>query len=128
MPGINDILAAAQDLRGPASVDAALQSFDLSGPSPLQGVGAVPQVPQAPIPASGVPGTPAVAPQVPAQAPTPTPTGLSLDAETRLALITRLDSLKNSLLSTPTLDPELIGEISSISELINPEQTGVPLV
>lgn len=125
MPGINDILAAAQDIRGPASIDAALQSFDTSGPSPLQGVGPVPQVP---MPASGVPGTPAVAPALPAQAPQPTPTGLSLDAETRLALITRLDSLKNSLLSTPTIDPELIGEISSISELINPEQTGVPLV
>lgn len=127
MPGINDILAAAQDLRGPASVDAALQSFDLSGPSPLQGVGAAPQVVQVGASASGIPGTPAVAPQVPV-APQPTPTGLSLDAETRLALITRLDSLKNSLLSTPTIDPELVGEISSISELINPEQTGVPLV
>lgn len=126
MPGINDILAAAQDIRGPASIDAALQSFDTSGPNPLQGVGAVPQVP---MPASGVPGAPAVAPApAPTQAPQPTPTGLSLDAETRLALISRLDSLKNSLLSTPTIDPELIGEISSISELINPEQTGVPLV
>lgn len=124
MPGINDILAAAQDIRGPASIDAALQSFDTSGPSPLQGVGPVPQAPQV----SGVPGTPAVAPAMPAQVPQPTPTGLSLDSETRLALISRLDSLKTSLLSTPTIDPELIGEISSISELINPEQTGVPLV
>lgn len=124
MPGINDILAAAQDIRGPASIDAALQSFDTAGPSPLQGVGPAPQVPQV----SGVPGTPAVAPAMPAQVPQPTPTGLSLDSETRLALISRLDSLKNSLLSTPTIDPELIGEISSISELINPEQTGVPLV
>lgn len=123
MPGINDILAAAQDIRGPASIDAALQSFDTSGPSPLQGVGPVPQALQA----SQVPGAPAVVPAMPAQAPQPTPTGLSLDSETRLALISRLDSLKNSLLSTPTIDPELIGEISSISELINPEQTGVPL-
>ena len=127
MPGINDILAAAQDIRGPASVDAALQSFDLSGPSPLQGVGPVPQAPAIPTVPSGVPGAPAVAP-VPTPAPQPTPTGLSLDSETRLALISRLDSLKASLLSTPTLDPELVGEISSISELINPEQTGVPLV
>ena len=125
MPGINDILAAAQDIRGPASVDAAMQSFDLSGPSPLQGVGPVPQAPAVPTVPSGVPGTPAVAP---APASQPTPTGLSLDSETRLALISRLDSLKASLLSTPTLDPELVGEISSISELINPEQTGVPLV
>ena len=125
MPGINDILAAAQDIRGPASVDAAMQSFDLSGPSPLQGVGPVPQAPAVPSVSSGVPGTPAVAPT---PAPQPTPTGLSLDSETRLALISRLDSLKASLLSTPTLDPELVGEISSISELINPEQTGVPLV
>lgn len=126
MPGINDILAAAQDIRGPASIDAALQSFDTSGPSPLQGVG---PVPQAPMP-SGAPGARAVAPApaMPAQVPQPTPTGLSLDSETRLALISRLDSLKASLLSTPTIDPELIGEISSISELINPEQTGVPLV
>lgn len=127
MPGINDILAAAQDIRGPASIDAALQSFDTSGPSPLQGVGPAPQAPMAAPSASGVPGTPAVAPAMPAQVPQPTPTGLSLDSETRLALISRLDSLKNSLLSTPTIDPELIGEISSISELINPEQTGVPL-
>lgn len=124
MPGLNDILAAAQDIRGPASIDAALQSFNTSGPSPLQGVGPAPQVSAAPVAPSGIPGTQAVAP---APAPQPTPTGLSLDAETRLALITRLDSLKASLLSTPTLDPELIGEISSISELINPEQTGVPL-
>lgn len=121
MPGINDILAAAQDIRGPASIDAAMQSFDTSGPSPLQGVGPVPQVPMP----AGAPGAPAVAP---APAPQPTPTGLSLDSETRLALISRLDSLKASLLSTPTIDPELVGEISSISELINPEQTGVPLV
>lgn len=125
MPGINDILAAAQDIRGPASIDAALHSFDTSGPSPLQGVGPVPQAPAVPTVPSGAPGTPAVAP---APAPQPTPTGLSLDSETRLALISRLDSLKASLLSTPTIDPELVGEISSISELINPEQTGVPLV
>lgn len=122
MNGLDAILNAAQDLRGNASISAAMDAIaPVQAPQPvLQGAPAVPQVPSAGAQAPVAPA-PAPAPSVPASS------GLDLDPETRLALLSRLDALKASLLSTPTLDPETINEISSISTLINPEATGVPL-
>lgn len=116
------LIASAQDIRGPASIESALEALQVPQSPGLQGVGAAPQVPGA----SVAPAVP-VAPATPLPAPAPATSGLDLDSETRLALISRLDSLKASLLSTPTLDPEIVSEISSISSLINPETSGVPL-
>lgn len=122
---LSSLLAASQDIRGPASIDAAIQALQPQAASLLQGVGPAPQVPAAP--AALPPQTSAVAPGPMPSEPIPTTSGLALDAETRLALISRLDSLKASLLSTPTIDPEIVSEVSSISSLINPESSGVPL-
>lgn len=120
MNGLDAILNAAQDLRGNASISAAMDAIaPAQAPQPvLQGA---PAVPQAPVPSASMsmPSASTVSP--------PASSGLDLDPETRLALLSRLDALKASLLSTPTLDPEVINEISSISTLINPEATGVPL-
>lgn len=120
MNGLDAILNAAQDLRGNASISAAMDAIAPAQASQpvLQGAPVVSQVASASAPMP----VPSAAP-----APVPASSGLDLDPETRLALLSRLDALKASLLSTPTLDPEVINEISSISTLINPEATGVPL-